>query len=117
MVPIALDVTDPASVAAAAEKATDVSVLINNAGIVRGASVLAADTTALREELETNLFGPLALAAAFADGIAERAGAVVNVSSVLAWLPVGASYGVSKAALWSATGVDAHRTGAARCSG
>ncbi|HPX36567.1 MAG TPA: SDR family oxidoreductase [Mycobacterium sp.] len=103
VVPIALDVTDPASVAAAAEKATDVSVLINNAGIVRGASVLAADTTALREELETNLFGPLALAAAFADGIAERAGAVVNVSSVLAWLPVGASYGVSKAALWSAT--------------
>lgn len=103
VVPIALDVTDPASVAAAANMATDVSVLINNAGIVRGASVLAADTAALREELETNLFGPLALAAAFADGIAERAGAVVNVSSVLAWLPVGASYGVSKAALWSAT--------------
>lgn len=103
VVPIALDVTDRASVAAAANMATDVSVLINNAGIVRGASVLAADTAALREELETNLFGPLALAAAFADGIAERAGAVVNVSSVLAWLPVGASYGVSKAALWSAT--------------
>ena len=103
VVPIALDVTDPASVAAAAGTATDVSVLINNAGIVRGASVLATDSTLLREELETNLFGPLAMAAAFADGIAERAGATVNVSSVLAWLPVGASYGVSKAALWSAT--------------
>ncbi len=103
VVPIALDVTDPASVAAAAETASDVSVLINNAGIVRGASVLSPDTGPLREELETNLFGPLAMAAAFADGIAERAGAIVNVSSVLAWLPVGASYGVSKAALWSAT--------------
>lgn len=103
VVPLALDVTDPASVAAAAATATDVSVLINNAGIARGASVLATDTAALREELETNLLGPLALAAKFADGIAQRAGAIVNVSSVLAWLPVGASYGVSKAALWIAT--------------
>lgn len=103
VVPLSLDVTDPASVAAASEAATDVAVLINNAGIVRGDSVLSADTTALREELETNLFGPLAMASAFADRIAERSGAIVNVSSVLAWWPVGASYGVSKAALWSAT--------------
>ena len=57
-----LDVTDPDSVAAAADAAPDVSVLINNAGIVRGSSVLAADTAGLREELETNLFGPLAMA-------------------------------------------------------
>lgn len=103
VVPLALDVTDPASVAAAVKAAPDVSVLINNAGIARMASVLAPETTALREQLETNLFGPLAMAAAFADQIAERSGAIVNVSSILAWLPVGASYGVSKAALWSAT--------------
>jgi NAD(P)-dependent dehydrogenase (short-subunit alcohol dehydrogenase family) len=103
VVALRLDVTNTASVAAAAHAAGDVSVLINNAGIARGASVLSADTTILREELETNLFGPLALASAFADGIAERSGAIVNVSSVLAWLPVGASYGVTKAALWSAT--------------
>jgi NAD(P)-dependent dehydrogenase (short-subunit alcohol dehydrogenase family) len=103
VVALRLDVTDTASVAAAAQAAGDVSVLINNAGIARGASVLSADTTILREELETNLFGPLALASAFADRIAERSGAIVNMSSVLAWLPVGASYGVTKAALWSAT--------------
>lgn len=103
VVPVALDVTDKASVAAAAKAAPDVSVLINNAGIARGASVLAPDSALLREELETNLLGPLAMAAAFVDGIAARSGAIVNVSSVLAWLPVGASYGVSKAALWSAT--------------
>ena len=103
VVPLALDVTDPASVAAAVKAAPDVSVLINNAGIARMASVLDPETTALREQLETNLFGPLAMAAAFADQIAERSGAIVNVSSILAWLPVGASYGVSKAALWSAT--------------
>lgn len=100
---LTLDVTDARSVAAAAEAARDVTVLINNAGIVRGASVLDRDCTKLREELETNLFGPLALASAFADQIADQAGAIVNVASVLAWLPVGASYGVSKAAMWNAT--------------
>lgn len=98
-----LDVTDPASVAKATEIASDVSVLVNNAGIARGASVLHADTSDLREEMETNLFGPLALASAFADRIGARSGAIVNVASVLAWMPVGASYGVTKAALWSAT--------------
>lgn len=98
-----LDVTDAVSVAAAAESTPDVSVLINNAGIARSASVLAPDTTKLRAELETNLFGPLAMASAFADRIAKHSGAIINVASVLAWIPIGASYGVSKAAMWSAT--------------
>jgi len=103
VVPLTLDVTDPRSVAAAAEAAPDVSVLINNAGIARIASVLEPGASTLREELETNLFGPLALASAFADRIADRGGAIVNVASVLSWLPVAGSYGVSKAAVWSAT--------------
>ena len=102
VVGLPLDVTDSASIAAAAELATDVGVLINNAGIARMSPVLGGDSTTLREELETNLFGPLALASTFADRIAERKGAIVNVSSILAWLP-GGSYGVSKAALWNAT--------------
>ncbi len=103
VVPLQLDVTDAKSVAKVAEVASDVSVLINNAGIARGASVLGRDTSDLREEMETNLFGPLALASAFADRIAARSGAIVNVASVLAWMPIGASYGVTKAAMWSAT--------------
>ena len=103
VVPLRLDVTDPASVAEAGRAASDVSILINNAGIVRGSSVLASDATGLREELETNLFGPLALASTFAERIADHSGAIVNVASVLAWLPIGATYGVTKAALWSAT--------------
>src|SRR6476469_9571580 len=101
VVPPQLDVADAASVATAA--AADVTVLINNAGITRGASVLDRDTSALRAELETNLFGALAMASAFADQIGEQSGAIVNVASVLAWAPFGASYSVSKAALWSAT--------------
>jgi NAD(P)-dependent dehydrogenase (short-subunit alcohol dehydrogenase family) len=103
VVPLELDVTDLASVARAAELAPDVSVLINNAGIARAASVLSPDTSTLRLELETNLFGPLAMVSAFADGLAERSGAVVNVASIVSWIGIGGSYGVSKAALSSAT--------------
>jgi NAD(P)-dependent dehydrogenase (short-subunit alcohol dehydrogenase family) len=108
VVPLQLDVTDARSVAEAGKTASDVSVLINNAGIARMASVLDPDTSKLRAELETNLFGPLATASTFADRIAERSGAIVNVASVLAWLPIGASYGVSKAAVAYAT--DSMRT-------
>ncbi len=108
VVPLELDVTDPASVARVAEVAPDVSVLINNAGISHATSVLNPDTSLLRRELETNLFGPLALISAFGDRLVERSGAVVNVASVLSWIALGGSYGVSKAALWSAT--DSMRT-------
>ena len=103
VVPLQLDVTEAASVAGAAQAAPDASVLINNAGIANGASVLDQDTSKLRNLLETNLFGPLAMASAFSERIAQRSGAIVNVASVLAWMPIGASYGVSKAAMWSAT--------------
>lgn len=56
VIPLQLDVTDAVSVAEAADLATDVGILINNAGISRASSVLDKDTSALRGELETNLF-------------------------------------------------------------
>ena len=40
-IPIALDITDPASVAAAASAAADVTLLVNNAGVGTGASLVA----------------------------------------------------------------------------
>lgn len=103
VVPVQLDVTDRESVVRAAEIAHDATVVVNNAGVSTPTPVLSADTTNLRHELEVNLFGPLAVTSAFADRIAERGGAVVNIASVLSWIGVGASYSVSKAALWSAT--------------
>jgi len=103
VVPLALDVTDPGSVARAAEQARDVTVLVNNAGIATPTPVLSSDSSNLRRELEVNLFGSLAVTSAFVDGVVERGGAIVNVASVVSWLGLGASYGVSKAALWSAT--------------
>jgi len=103
VVALQLDVTDAGSVARAAQIAQDVSVVVNNAGIARGVSVLDSDTATLRGELETNLFGTLAVASAFADRLAERSGVVINMASVASWLPSAGSYGVSKAAVWSAT--------------
>ena len=103
VVPLQLDVTDPCSVVRAGEVAGDVSVVVNNAGISLATRVLDDDTAQLRRELDVNLFGPLAVTAAFADQVAARSGAVVNVASVLSWIALGGTYSVSKAALWSAT--------------
>jgi NAD(P)-dependent dehydrogenase (short-subunit alcohol dehydrogenase family) len=103
LIPLQLDVTDAGSVARAAEIAQDVSVVVNNAGIARIGSVLDSDTSNLRSELETNLFGLLAVTSAFADRLAQRSGVVINIASVASWLPLGGTYGVSKAAVWSAT--------------
>jgi NAD(P)-dependent dehydrogenase (short-subunit alcohol dehydrogenase family) len=105
--PVAIDVTRDDDIAAAARAHGDVTLLINNAGIVRGAGLLAADgVAALRAELETNAFGPLATARAFAPVLARNGGgAIINVLSVLSWLSVPrlTTYGVSKAAAWSVT--------------
>ena len=103
LVPLQLDVTDANSVARAADVAQDVSVVVNNAGIARVGSVLNPDTSNLRRELETNLFGPLAVTSAFADRLAQRSGAVINVASIVSWIALAGTYGVSKSALWSAT--------------
>src|SRR6266705_300027 len=47
------------------------------------------DTATLRGELETNLFGTLAVTSAFADRLAQRSGIVINMASVASWLPTG----------------------------
>jgi len=105
--PIQLDVTNAADIAAAAAQCTDVTLLINNAGIGRGSSFLASNSAdAARAELETNFFGPLALTQAFAPILkANGGGAIVNVLSVLSWLNLSsaATYSASKAAAWSLT--------------
>ncbi|GHF55061.1 SDR family oxidoreductase [Streptomyces griseosporeus] len=103
-VPVALEVTDPASVAAAAARADDVTVLINNAGAAVGASFLDAPVDDVRREFETNFYGPLLVTRAFVPVIERNGGGhILNVHSVLSWLALGGSYSASKAALWSQT--------------
>jgi NAD(P)-dependent dehydrogenase (short-subunit alcohol dehydrogenase family) len=104
IVPLALDVTNDGSVAAAAETATDVSILVNNAGISLSTPVLTAPLSDMRNELETNVFGIIRVARAFAPVLAEQPrSSMVNVLSALSWVSFGRGYEVSKAAAWSAT--------------
>ncbi|MFG2651451.1 SDR family oxidoreductase [Streptomyces sp. NPDC048436] len=105
-IPLRLDVTDAASIRAAAQAAPDVTLLVNNAGISTAAQLIAGDLDSVRREMETNFFGPLATTRAFAPVIeANGGGAVLNVLSVLSWLhPAGlGSYAASKAAAWAQT--------------
>ncbi len=105
-IPVALDVTDERSIAAAAELARDVSVLINNAGSSTGASVADGPWADIRLEMETHYFGTLATTRVFAPQLAAAGtSAVLNVLSVLSWvnLPGGGAYSAAKAAEWSLT--------------
>ncbi|GGW09148.1 short-chain dehydrogenase [Streptomyces capoamus] len=103
-VPLALEVTDPASVAAAAEQAQDVTILINNAGASVRASYLDSPMQEVRRDLETNFYGPLLVTRAFVPVIERNGGGhVLNVHSALSWLADGTPYSASKAALWSQT--------------
>ena len=104
VVPLVLDVTDNRSVATAAEAAADVSIIINNAGILLNTPVLDAPLDDIHAELETNVFGIIRVARAFAPVLARHpSSAMVNVLSVLSWLAYGKGYEISKAAAWSAT--------------
>ena len=107
VVPLRLDVTDAAQVAEAARLAGDVQIVVNNAGIALMSGLLAeGGIAAARAELETNVFGPLALSRALAPALKRGGGgAIINVLSVLSWLsfPALATYSVSKAAAWSMT--------------
>jgi NAD(P)-dependent dehydrogenase (short-subunit alcohol dehydrogenase family) len=104
VVPVRLDVTDPASIAAAVSAAPDVNLLINNAGISTGTRLSDGDAAAIRQEMETNFFGPLEVTRAFAPSLAAGGGAVLNVLSVLSWLHVNA-YSAAKAAALAMTNV------------
>src|SRR6202167_4032752 len=104
--PIALDVTDPASVTAAAAAASGVAILVNNAGSSTGASLLTGDPADIRLEMDTHFFGTLAVIRAFAPQLAAQgSSAVLNILSALSWLtfPGTGAYCAAKSAEWSLT--------------
>ena len=101
-----LDITDPASVAAAAAAAGDVTLLVNNAGVSTFQNLVTGDLDKIRLELDTHFYGTLAVVRAFAPALAANGGgAILNVLSRMSWLSYdGAnSYAVAKAAQWSLT--------------
>ena len=106
-IPVPLDVTDPGQVAAAARRCADVTLLVNNAGLMMLSPLIGAPSMAgARAEIETNYLGTLAMCRAFAPILAANGGgAIVNMLSVVSFFtnPANGSYGASKAAEWSLT--------------
>ncbi|PZG18234.1 SDR family oxidoreductase [Nonomuraea aridisoli] len=103
-VPVALEATDAASVAAAAAQAQDTTILINNAGAAVRGDYLAPTTDDVRQEFEINFYGPLLVTRAFVPIIERNGGGhILTMHSVLSWMASGNSYSASKAALWSQT--------------
>ena len=106
VVPLTLDVTDPASIAVVVAAASDVTVLVNNAGASTPTpGILTHTDEEIRHNVETNFLGPLFLARAFAPLLSAHGGetAIIDIHSALSWYAVAGIYSATKAALWSAT--------------
>lgn len=105
-IPLQLDITDPESVRRAAETASDVTVVINNAGVSTRAGLLDGSIEDIRLEMETHYFGTLAVIREFAPVIERNGGGrILNVLSVLSWYhpPTSGAYAAAKAAGWALT--------------
>ncbi|MFF8096286.1 SDR family oxidoreductase [Streptomyces sp. NPDC016675] len=102
--PVPLDVTDDDSVTGLAERARDVDLVINNAGVLHPAPLLTGELAQVLATFDTNVYGPLRVARAFAPILAGNGGgALVNIHSILSWMAGSGAYGASKAAFWSLT--------------
>jgi len=103
---IALDVTDPASVAAAVERAGAIDVLVNNAGISLWGPIEANGMDDVERVIATNLTGAIRMTKAVLPQMrARRSGLVVQISSAAARRPQPAVgiYSASKIALEAAS--------------
>ncbi len=97
-----LDVTNPASIAAALAASGPFDALVNNAGIGLFGAFEATPMARVREVFETNTFGVMAMTQAVLPAFCtRRSGVVVNVTSsaTLAPMPLVAVYTASKAAI------------------
>ena len=102
--PLPLDITEPGEVTRAVATAPDVDLLVNNAGIAPGGDSIAGPEDELRRIFETNFFGTLRVANAFAPVLsANGGGTLLNILSSASWISVPTGYAASKAAMWSAT--------------
>jgi NAD(P)-dependent dehydrogenase (short-subunit alcohol dehydrogenase family) len=118
VIPVGLDISDPERVAQVAGQCDDISLLVNNAGVMKASTFIGApDLDAARLEMDINYFGTLSMCRAFAPVLAANGGgAIVNMLSVVSFFtnPFNGSYGASKAAEWSLTNgirIELHQQG------
>ena len=104
VIPMHLDVREESSVAAFAERAADVDLVINNAGVYHYTPLLTTDFDLIRDEFETNVLGVVSIARSFSPILHENGGGtMLNVLALLSWLSAGDGYSATKAAAWSVT--------------
>ncbi|MES9685657.1 SDR family oxidoreductase [Gottfriedia acidiceleris] len=106
VIPLQLNITDEKSIAAAAEIAKDVTLLINNAGSNTEAALLDGEMEKIRLEMDTHFFGTLSMIRTFAPILEKNGGGtILNILSVLSWLSLngGGAYQAAKSAEWSLT--------------
>lgn len=107
VVPLHIDLNNPESITLAAQKATDVEVVINNAGIANVANPLASNAIAsLQEEMEVNVYGLMRMAQAFAPVLKKNGGGAIAQLNSVASIKTFAdftTYCASKAASYSIT--------------
>ena len=111
LVPLRIDVTDAASISAAVAEVSrtlgekPLGGLVNNAGIAVAAPVEFLPLDALRQQLEVNVVGQVAVTQAFLPLLRQGRGRIVNMSSVSGRIvsPFVGAYGASKFALEALT--------------
>ena len=107
IVPVKIDLADPESIVAAAQQATDVQVVVNNAGVLQAATPLSENAiSSLEFEMGINVYGLIRLAQAFAPILKANGGGVfAQVNSVVSLKSFAnfATYSASKAAAYSIT--------------
>jgi len=103
IIPLELDIVNDAQIQKAVEKAGDINLLINNAGIANFTGVLSTPSMGdARDEMDVNYFGTLAMCRAFAPVLKQNGGGnIVSIVSILGLVtaPVAGTYCASKAAL------------------
>ncbi|GAA3633480.1 SDR family oxidoreductase [Kineosporia mesophila] len=101
-----LDITDEEAVARVAQVATDVTLLVNNAGVTSMADLITGDKAQIRQDLDIFFWGTLEMMRAFAPVLkANGGGGIVNVNSAMSWVAAdrAGAYHVAKAAEWALT--------------
>lgn len=107
IIPLSLDITDAAQIEKVARQATDVEILLNNAGVIGSGGLFKSDSLDTAQwEFNTNYFGTLKMIRSFAPILKQNGGGtIVNMLSIssLVNVPIFSSYSASKAALYSLT--------------
>jgi len=106
IVPTYLDITNDATVVGVAGLATDVDVVINNAGVCSMQNLVTGDLDAIGLEFATHFCGTLSMTRAFAPILARNGGgAILNVLSIGSFqvFPGNGAYAAAKAAEWQLT--------------